>query len=376
MKLVRSLAFLGFFLAALPCWAQDATVLYRVADVDVDISSSSAAKARDEAFLAAQKKAFGQLLARLGASEIGASEDEIALLVKAFEVQKERASGQRYKGTFAVQFKPDAVRLFLYEKNVAYTEARAQAIVVLPVLRDPSRAVLWDERTPWRAAWEKVAPKALFVPMILPSGDLDDIAKISVDEALDGKGDPLELLARKYGAGGALVAVLSVAGEAGDKPVPGSISVRAYDAEGRPRDEVEMEMAPGEETKTFAEELESVVVQIIDMIEGDWRQAHARTEAPRISEGQPAPSGGLQVFLPVDVLVPTLAEWARIREGLSRVPAISSIHVVTMARGHVRAELQFRGDIGTLQASLAGQGLRLEQTQAGNWSVRQDAAGR
>lgn len=369
MKLVRLLFLMGFLGAVWPAAAQENAALYRLTDISVDVSAASAAKARDEAIPQAQKKAFEQLLIRLGAgASVAVSDDDVAQMVWAFEVQKEHAGGTRYMGTFAVQFKPAAVKQFLYQKNVSYTEERAQPVVVLPISYHQGHPCLWEDRTPWRNVWEEVATKGTLVPVIVPAGDLNDISLVSTEEALAGRPERLRSLMQKYSAGGVMVAALQA--EPGREALEGHIAVYPYDSEGTARDAFEFDLTPVEKPEEFDNALKEIVRKILGQMETDWRQAHAQTLPPSNASAPIAPPAGFQVFLPVDVPVPDLASWAQIRDHLRRISLVEGTHVISMTRGLVHIELQFHGDIASLQAAMTERGLRLEQNAHGGWQIR------
>lgn len=361
MRLLKFLA-LVLVLMAFPALAQEEEALYRVTDVAVDVSATSAAQARDQAILQAQRNAFTQLMQRLGAEGRGvkANDDMVAEMVKAFEVQKEHALGQRYTGLYTVQFKPDAVRGFLGDRGVAYVETRARPVVVLPVLHERGRDILWEDRTAWQAAWEEAAKAAVLVPVIVPQGDLDDIAKISAAEAVAGKAESLQALIQKYQAGGALVVVLRAELDAPDGRAEGVIEARRYDLGGKPySDPVRLKMPAVASAKDVSAALAAAVKQVIAEQERGWQQVAKNT-------GVAGPAN----YLPVDVPVPTLAAWAQIRGKLAQIPQVSRTHVVTMTRGLVHIELEFHGDIPSLQTAIGGQGLSLQQGPSGGWEIR------
>ena len=85
---------------------------YTVTDVKIDVTADSAAHARDQALMQAERKAYEQLCARLEADSDAKklSDDDIAGLVASFEVQNERLSAVRYIGIFTIHFNPSAVQ--------------------------------------------------------------------------------------------------------------------------------------------------------------------------------------------------------------------------------------------------------------------------
>jgi len=348
--------------------------LYRVADVAVDVTAATAAKARDQALIQAQHQAFDQLMTRLNVTKtVPASDDDVALMVHAFEVQKEQAVAQRYISTVTVSFKPEAVQQFLNKKGVAYSAVQAQPVIVLPVLRTKARSVLWEDETPWRSVWEEQAHKATLVPMSVPSGDLDDIAKIGADEAVSGSPERIQAIMQKYGAGGVVVAVLQTDALNGSAPVQGAIKALVYASDGRVRDTVDLDMAPSAGTKELDAELKESIGHVIHTIEANWRKEGGAV-APVTSGNAGTAAGAGLTALPMDVPVPTLAAWSQIRNKLNHVPSVSSTSVVTMTRGLVHIEVQFRGDLTSLQGALQEQGLHLTQTPSGSWVLGQDGA--
>ncbi len=353
---------LTFFLAfyASPLLAQEDRAIYLVTDVTVDVTADSATAARDQALVQAQRDAFNQLLSRLGSEDRTppTTDDAIAVLVQAFEVQKEFVRGVRYKGTFSIQFRPEKVRELMGLWGVSITESRSLPMLILPIFREQARDVLWEDATPWRDAWQARVKNAGLVPLIIPSGDLDDIAKISTREALDGKAQAIVDLVKKYQAGGLCVAVLvsEPPKETGGRQA--EVHVMRYTTDGAPVGEWEKWLLSVQEG-TMVALIDRGIQQVVSRLEQGWREERNQPEGP-------------PVFLPVNVAVPTLAAWERIRQKLSQLPMIVRAHMVTMTRGLVHIELEFRGNIPLLQEALKEQDLLLQAQEQGGWILIQE----
>ena len=358
MRLITILC-LALFLGAPAALAQDGSAVYKVADVIVDVTSGNASMARDTAFVQAQKHAFVQLLERLGVGEKAAkaNDDAIAALVQAIDIQKEHVSGLRYIGTFTVQFKPEAVRSFLSGRGLSYVEARARPLVVLPILRSKGRDVLWEDTTPWHHAWADEAKNAGLVPMIIPEGDLDDVAKITTSEALSGNPEKIQLMMQKYEADGVLVALLEADLDATDGKVVPHVEVRKFDATGQIQEPSKFDLPPITSASAVADILSNGAKQVMGQAERGWRQSNKAVAGP-------------SNFLPIDVSVPTLAAWTQIRNKMKMVSPVVGAHIVTMTRGLVHAEIEFRGDVPSLQKALGDKGLLLQQGPTGGWELR------
>lgn len=376
MRLLRLLFIVllaGF--SAVPAVAQNPdSGVYEVTGVPADVTADSAAHARDEAVKQGQRAALEQLLQRLGADSTLAaklSDDDIAALVQSFEVENERSSSVRYLGTFTVQFRPGAVRNFLGGHNASFSDTVSRPVLVLPVMMNNGHPVLWEENTSWRQAWDSGAHGGGLVPVVLPTGGLDDIALLSTDEAMAGKDDSLAALANKYQAGSVLVTVLD-----GDLTKPGSsltVELRRYDASGASLSNTSVVLAVPADKKELDALMPQAVKQVRTQLEADWRQEQGGEAASANPDTGAAPptEAGPTAFLPVDVPIATLAEWEKIRQKLDHVPSIRHAEIITLARGLTNIEIEFTGDIPQLQNALATQNLSLVQDTAnGSWVLQ------
>lgn len=336
-----------------------ASVSYEVSDVGVDITADSAVHARDQAIVQAQRSAFEQLLGRLGADSAMSKkldDDSLSEMVQNFEVQDQHTSAVRYIGTFTVQFKASAVREWLDKNGTTYSEAALPPLVILPVFAAKDHPVLWEEPTKWRAAWEN-ANAGSAVPLVVPSGELDDVSVISTQEAVNGNAAALKALIEKYQAGGAAVVTLN-----GDPEVSGSelsVTIARYDSEGKGSAATHLSL-PAAAGKSAADAaLAQAVRQTKAELQGGQAQAAAKNAAQK---------------LPVLVPINTLADWTAVKRKLTAVRAIDRVSTVTLERGAANIELEFRGEIDQLQAALAQQSLSLKQAgDNGAWILQMAA---
>jgi len=99
--------------------------IYTVADVSADVTADTAAHARDQALMQAERSAFAQLCMRLNAPESATKmdDDAVAATVHSFEVQSEHVSAVRYIGVFTIRFKPSALQKKLGKYIAAASDA-------------------------------------------------------------------------------------------------------------------------------------------------------------------------------------------------------------------------------------------------------------
>lgn len=368
---------------------------YKVSNIDVDVTAANAAKARDQAILQAQRAGLVQLVGRLGGAEKIAttlSDDDVALLVKAFEVQKETTSAVRYIASFSVQYKPLGIKNLMDRNGVAYTEERSAPVLVLPVVIEGKRKILWEEQTAWRSAWSAASLDEGRVSYKLPEGDVDDIAIISGEEAVSGSVSPLSRIAGKYGAGKVLVAAVHINAEKATTAPVTSVELVVYDQSGNklnnqptqpslnnsskaggaansenfatpaknPDNSVEaLKQTNAEDAEALGDDqFDLLVRKTQDAMAGAWSNGASIVAGPAMS-------------LKASVVVSSLNEWLNMRKKLGEIAIIKHIAVLSLARNAVSITLDFRAEISELQEAVRQAGLNLVN-ENGLWVLKQD----
>jgi hypothetical protein len=185
--------------------------LYTVSGVEVDVTDTSASSAKLKAISEAQVKAFAVLLERLGGSDAtarlqGLGPADIGRMMDSLSIEEERTGPGRYIGRLTIRFLPEKVRAAMAEADVAFTEDRAPAVVVVPVWLGPDGPEAWTNN-PWRAGWLALDAHDSLVPLIIPLGDLTDSQTLPAQRALDGDRDALEAMRQRYSADAIILAV-------------------------------------------------------------------------------------------------------------------------------------------------------------------------
>src|SRR5712671_2852637 len=174
-----------------PAAAQSRFDVFTIAPVRVDVTAASASAARDQALIEGERRALQMLIERLtlaaGRSRLPQPNSaQLSDLVQGFEVANERRSGVRYIADYTFHFRPDSVRQLLGQAGIAFAETPSKPLVVLAVLLDGDRAALWDDPNPWRDAWARAKLPPGLVPLVIPLGEIADVAAIDTDAALHG----------------------------------------------------------------------------------------------------------------------------------------------------------------------------------------------
>ncbi|MGQ0663244.1 MAG: DUF2066 domain-containing protein [Pseudomonadota bacterium] len=330
---------------------------FTVRDVAVDRTAAAAAAAREAALVDGQRLALRRLFERLTPREDhgrlpnpGAA--RIAELVDSFEVQSERSSAVRYLATLTFRFKPDDVRSLLQVADIRFAETYAKPLLVLPVWRERGGLVaLWDEPNPWRAAWARLPARDGLAPLIVPRGDLTDIAEISATQAATGEGSRITAISGRYGASGALVVEASL--EPGDGRRILQVSVARFGAVGG--DTTLVESVAASEAESDDTLMARTAVEIVRAVEERWKADSLLRF-------------GHEEKLVAVVPLKTLGEWVTVRRRLAAIAAIRRSDLVVLERTGATVELVYIGDEHQLRLALAQRDLVLTR-EADAWRL-------
>lgn len=324
--------------------------------VPVDVTSDSAANARDKALADAPAAGLKQLLERLAVKEDHGilppvDRQRAGRMLLGFEIQDERLSQVRYIANVILRFDGQAVREELRLAGARFAEAATKPVLILPVYQDGAAPKLWDERHPWARALSDLPTGEGIVPVALPLGDTTDMQEVRGGAV---QRDPARIgaIAARYGASEAVVAQL-VAGTAKDGRSILTLTVDRFGAGGQ-----------GQViSKTYAypppEELEPLFARIaketLGAIEEQWKRGNV------VATGQTQ-------ALDVQVLLQSLKDWVEIRDRLNKVSQLRQQKILSLTRERTVLQLGFDGTPEQLQAAFARQGLQLAQGAVG-WTL-------
>jgi hypothetical protein len=357
-----------------PAPAQETDEAYS-ATVKVDATADSAAAAREIARIDGQRRALATVIERLsGASEPAKppklDDKAITDMVASFEVANEHMSAVRYVADYTFHFRPSKVRRLVRvvetppgesgsksppdknpgDKSPADSggkspaeggkppvESGNRAMVVLPVYRDGSNVVLWDDPNAWRTAWSQRPAGSGLGRLVLPLGDAGDLAAIDAEKAGSGRPEALTAIAQRNSGSEAVVA-LATARRQGDKLAGLDVAVKRYryghlvDTQGS-----SFEADPAESEVDFLRRAaDSVAAEIESSAK---RNAGARSDQP--------------ASLAVSVPITSLGEWVQVRDRLASVSVIRKIDLLSLSRQEARIEVKYVGSQDQLKSSLA-----------------------
>ncbi|MGE0154097.1 MAG: DUF2066 domain-containing protein [Reyranellaceae bacterium] len=355
---VLLLVLTGAALAAVQPRAATLADVYTVTGIPVDATAANAQQARDQAVAQGQRRAARLLLERLALRadhprlpQIDAN--SLGTLVAGFQVANERTSPVRYLADLTVSFQPEAVRRLMREAGIAIAETPSPPVLVLPVWRSGADLQLFDDRSPWREAWLKVAAGKGLVPLLTPLGDIGDLQAISPEQAVAGNQAALAAIAQRYGASAVIVAQAS----AGANDTIDQLIVTRHALAGGPPQRI------GVAPRRPPEALLATAIAISQEVEESWKASSTAAAAANLG-----PAAELDVSVPVR----QLGEWIAIRKQLGTVPAVKNVAVRSLGVGAAQITLQHAGTPQQLQAALAQADLVLAE-EAGLWVLRSRA---
>lgn len=207
---------------------------YDIKGVQVDALAESSVKARNKAFLEAQKKAFLVLATSYVSAEelpsIKPPSDEIlAGLIQDFQIESEQVSTKRYLGVFDFRFKPAAVNAYFGHGPVNgggdAATARSDKMLLLPYYQEgTSKAVFNRSENPYWTSLAMALPKNGNV--ILPEGSISDVTDIGDVDPLSLSATTLRRLMARYEVKDIAIALARV-----DLANPQTVKVEFFKAE-------------------------------------------------------------------------------------------------------------------------------------------------
>jgi hypothetical protein len=350
--------------------AQLAADVFQVSRISVDATAADAVAAREQALLQGQIEGLQRLLRRLTpAAEHGrlppVGTAEIQRYVQNFEISDEQVASNRYLARLTVRYDPDAVRTLLQGEGISYAETVSEPLVVLPAYQVPGGPRLWPEDNPWWQAWAENLDAERLLRLILPLGDLEDMATVTGDGAVAGDAAALEALAARYGADDVLVvlatprggAAAAAEGAPSSAPPVLELDVRRGGIQGNPPET--LQGRPGETLEGLMAE---AVIGLQDTLDERWKEANLLRYDQAAS-------------MLVEVPIEQLADWVEISRGMQGLTEIVGIEIASFARENVRAHIRYLGDQYRLEEALGRIGLGLSR-EGESWRLLRTGASR
>ena len=331
------------------------TNIFAVQGVEIDVTSTDAASAKNQALMDVQVKAFYQLAENLGSPELAQTfrekfkPEDIAPYLRSLSIEQESSAPGRYIGTFTVRFLPDKTRKLFVSYGVTVPESQAESILVLPVWRGPDANQMWEDNL-WRKAWLDLKGERGLVPIIVPLGDLEDSEILTVEDALHNDPVKLEAIRRRYDAPSILVAQA--------QPAEGGIHVYI---EGETRLGKVLFNKIYKSDDGQAQTAAPVAIRKFQsLLEDTYKKRQAQIAAAKAAEEE-AKNANRTQSLAVAVPFSSPRQWNAIRSRILAAPNVTGVDVSSLSGDGAVIRLNFTRGLPALQDNMQRVGLSLSQ---------------
>ena len=323
--------------------------VFDIEEIIVDVTANSAAEAKNRAIKEGEARAFNSLISKLTIRRnyeqfTQFSAEEISNYIHNFSVSEEKTSNVRYIAKLNFRFKPEAMHKMFEEHEILFAETVSKPVLVLPVLLSGGAIMLWDDPNLWRQAWRQYKAKPSLVPIIVPIGDLKDVALLGAEQALSRDLPRLEAIGKRYKVGTTAVLVARIV----DSKLGKNIEIEGnWDGVVGASDFFKA-IVEGKKSETIEDTLSRAVNKVVEKMEYNWKQGNLV---------------GLnkQTALNVTVPINNLDDWLAIRELLARIKILRDVELVFLSLREIRLHLQFLGEVKKLVLALAQEDLSLIQ---------------
>ena len=336
----RSLFLFAALLIAVPATAQDNS-LYTVSNVHVDAGGASSTEALNSAIAQGRGRAFQIVYRRLTRQADWTRQpalDAAGLLriSRGYNIANERRSTTRYVADVTYMFNPEGVARLLRSSQIAFSQAQARRILVIPMSPGVSHG-------PWSQALAAPAFRESLVPFTV-SGPEDDasLAGLNLDtatwndvSAVANKNHVTEVgLVQAVYANGKMTVNIRRLG-VGEQPAKTSVEVPMLQTVGT----------------TYPAAAQAAVRAIEDL----WK---TRSVVDISQRGK----------LNADVRIASLAQWGEIQTALGQVGNVTGVTVTAMNVNYARINLGYQGGIDQLREAMGEAGLSLTN-RGGQWTL-------
>lgn len=317
---------------------------FTVDNVEVDITSDNAVAAREQAFDAAQIKAYEMLAeSLLDAEEFETFEtpdlNRISNLVKDFEVTNESLSAVRYNATYTIRFREHNLGGYSPQKTAS---AKSDAVnkvsgdtLILPVIVKDGRKYLWSNSA-YADSWKTAINGDMSERYILPLGDIQDRTALREDELLTYDYSRVQRMMQRYGAKKAAIVMTNPQAKNGSSPVA-DLSVYAVNRAGPALiKNMQVPIYPGETPEQLFPRLISQSKIVIN-------NAPSMMRAETLPKATPAPNMMNSNTLTAEINFNSVRDWIEVKKSLERVPSIQDINVKSMSARAATIQIAYNG---------------------------------
>lgn len=337
-------------MAPLPLRAEGS---YINSEVDVDVTSTDTATARDEAMTKGRAEALEELLGRFTtggqAQEILFNLDpkQVGALVRGVEVSDEKMSTNRYRAHLKVSFDAHEVSKLIGNNGKgedAIKPTLIGAFLVIPSFEEDGTVLLWDDGNPWRNAWKATGIESSLGDIVVPYGDKADAAVVDTKTLASANFSALLPMIIRYGTTDVILVhakflqstdtVLEVVKRRINR-TQNEVNVLTYRADPQENRDALMARASRDIVESLEHKKNEETETIKAVTEGDHHEIMMLAN------------------------ISTLSSWTQLRAKLQKLPMIDKLEPVAIAPEQIDLVVHYRGPADSLANAITAQNIRL-----------------
>lgn len=365
-----------------------------ISGVEVDATGDTALEAREEGWKQAQRKAWKE------AGGPAVSDGQLASMVSAIVIERERVGPKRYVATLGVVFDRQRAGRFLGGAS----QARASApMLLIPVTVSGGVYTAFEVRNPWQRAWAQFNPGTSRIDYVRPTGAGGDSLLLNFGQAGRRSRAWWRSTLDQYGAADALVPIVRLEHQFPGGPITGTFTAR-YGPDSILLERFTMEASgPGELDAMLKQAVNRIdtiyeqalvdgklqpdptlrigggsadpaiarLIQIGRQIQARERATAAATaggaaaaaaSTPDAAAPEPAPTPETVRSFAVQFATPDAMAFDATLSTMRQVPGVRGVAVTSTAMGGTSVmSVSFGGDIGELAAALRARGFAVSE---------------
>lgn len=254
-----------------------------VSGIEVDVRAESGIAAREQAWEEAQRKAWDRL------EGPSLSDSQIAGLVSAVVIERERLGPRRYIATLGVVFDRQRASRYLGSEGEA---TRSAPMLLVPVTVSAGTQMVYEQRNPWQRAWAGYQAGQSRIDYVRPAGAGGDSLLLTYGQTGRRSRTWWRNALDQFGAADVLVAIASLRYTYPGGPIEGTFTAR-FGPDNAYLDGFDMTAASPAELPTM---LERAVVRFDRIFELALAEGKLRPD-PTLDIGTPELDPALQRLL-------------------------------------------------------------------------------
>lgn len=327
-----------------------ASTPFTVDNIVTSADGKSATDARQKAQQDAELRAFYTLMKRITPAYLHDNLDAVAFtpadvsaLVQGMDISDERVTSRYYQATYSVTFSQPLVQRFMRDKDIPYQDGSSKPLLILPVLYEKHRAILWDEDNSWLSAWNKQVTEPGFLRIIVPESDsaanirIEDV--LASDEALS-EIPEIRGLMQRYQADSVILTEASYTYNEDRK----NYFLQVFLTDSSTKRRLTFHSKQGQEIADF---LLATTESIKEQIEATWR---AKTFMSARNEKE------LRIVHPIT----SMQRWRDTVDTLRSLPQLDEVAIYQLTSREVWLDVSFKAPYEDVISALKSKGLNIE----------------